>query len=92
MRYAFNSLFGHINTEKPPNHRALESLMTVVKSSINYKPKLSTRNLKRSKSGIADVFSNSQLASGISRQTQNEEKDFDSFDPMSEEEESQAPK
>lgn len=59
--------------------------MTVVKSSIVSKPRIQ----KKEKSGIVDVFSNSQLTCGISNELKNEEI---SSDPMSEEEDSQAPK
>lgn len=67
--------------------------MTVVKSSIVSKPKLPKKNLKKGKSDFVDVFSNSQLTcGGISKEPKNEENSSDSFDPLSEEEESQAPK
>lgn len=68
--------------------------MTVVKSSAVSKPKSKPqkKNLIKTKSDFVDVFSNSQLTCGISKDHAHQN-ESDSFDPMSEEEEeSQAPK
>lgn len=63
--------------------------MTVVKSSIVSKSKQPKKKLKSS--GIIDVFSNSQLNCGISKDPPNQIEN-DSVDSMSEDEDSQTPK
>lgn len=66
--------------------------MTIVKSSITSKPRSISKNSKKNRSDVVDIFSNSQLSDTFAKNRRNDVDDnhYESF--SEDEEESQAPK